>query len=98
MTTGAVREDKIAKASARTTGADWLGALEGMREKLKGESELLVLFGDSVKGEGVRKKLVEFGVSLGIPGEVHLPGGLFEFARRDGHGAVAGSGSRISCR
>jgi NADH-quinone oxidoreductase subunit G len=37
-----------------------------MREKLKGESELLVLFGDSVKGEGVRK-LVAFGESLGIP-------------------------------
>jgi NADH-quinone oxidoreductase subunit G len=65
-TSGEVREDKIAKASARTTDAGWLTAVEAMGEKLKGEKELLVLFGDSVKGEGV-KKLVAFGESLGIP-------------------------------
>ncbi|MBL8239464.1 MAG: NADH-quinone oxidoreductase subunit NuoG [Bryobacterales bacterium] len=65
-TPGAVREDKIAKASARTADGNWLPAVESMAEKLKGEKELLVLFGDSVKGEGVRK-LVAFGESLGIP-------------------------------
>ncbi len=65
-TSGAVREDKIAKGSVRTTDSEWLAGVESMREKLKGESELLVLFGDSVKGEGVRK-LVAFGESLGIP-------------------------------
>jgi len=65
-TTGAVREDKIAKATVRTTETDWLSAVESMREKLKGETELLVLFGDAVKGDGVRK-LVDLGESLGIP-------------------------------
>ena len=65
-TPGAVREDKIAKAAARTTDGNWLPAVEAMAEKLKGEKELLVLFGDTVKGEGVRK-LVAFGESLGIP-------------------------------
>ncbi len=65
-TPGAVREDKIAKGVARTAEGDWLSGVESLREKLKGESELLVLFGDSVKGEGVRK-LVAFGESLGVP-------------------------------
>jgi NADH-quinone oxidoreductase subunit G len=65
-TAGPVREDKIAKSLARTTESDWRSGVESLREKLKGESELLVLFGDSVKGEGVRK-LVEFGESLGVP-------------------------------
>ena len=65
-TPGAVREDKIAKGVARTTEGDWLSGVESLREKLKGEKELLVLFGDSVKGEGVRK-LVAFGESLGVP-------------------------------
>lgn len=65
-TPGEVREDKIAKGVARTTESDWLTGVESLREKLKGETELLVLFGDTVKGEGVRK-LVDLGVSLGIP-------------------------------
>jgi len=65
-TPGAVREDKIGKAAVRTTDSDWLTGVESMREKLKGETELLVLFGDAVKGAGV-SKLVEFGESLGIP-------------------------------
>jgi len=65
-TPGEVREDKIAKGVARITESDWFSGVESLREKLKGETELLVLFGDTVRGEGVRK-LVDLGVSLGIP-------------------------------
>jgi NADH-quinone oxidoreductase subunit G len=55
-----VREDKYAAATVR--GADY----ESLGEKLKAEPELVILFDDSVKGDGLRK-LVEFGESLGIP-------------------------------
>jgi NADH-quinone oxidoreductase subunit G len=55
-----VREDHYAAATVR--GGDY----ESLREQLKGEPELVILFDDSVKGEGVRK-LVEFGASLGTP-------------------------------
>jgi NADH-quinone oxidoreductase subunit G len=65
-TPGVVREDKIAKASVRTAGDDWFPGVESFRDKLKAEPELIVLYGDCVKGDGVRK-LVEFGESLGIP-------------------------------
>ena len=37
-----------------------------MRDKLKAEAELVIVFGDAVKGESLRK-LVAFGDSLGIP-------------------------------
>ncbi len=43
-----------------------LEALEDLRDKLKAEPELVILFNDSVKGDDIAK-LVEFGESLGIP-------------------------------
>src|ERR1022692_2019441 len=55
-----VREDQYATASVR--GRDY----EGLREKLKAEPELVVVFDDSYKGDDIRK-LVEFGEGLGIP-------------------------------
>ena len=58
-----VREDKYATLSVRSSG---LAALEDMRDKLKGEPELVVLFDDSIKGGDIAK-LVDFGESLGIP-------------------------------
>ncbi len=58
-----VREDKYSTLSVRASG---LEALEGMRDKLKAEPELVVLFDDSIKGADIGK-LVEFGESLGIP-------------------------------
>ncbi len=58
-----VREDKYSAVSVRASG---LEALEGMRDKLKSESELVVLFDDSIKGADIAK-LVDFGESLGIP-------------------------------
>lgn len=66
-TPGPVREDKYSTQSARVAGpADYFAALEQMREKLKGEPGLVILFNDVIKGEDVRK-LVDFGESLGIP-------------------------------
>ncbi len=55
-----VREDKYSTASVR--GRDYAS----LRDRLKAEPELVILFDDSVKGDDVRK-LVEFGESLGIP-------------------------------
>jgi NADH-quinone oxidoreductase subunit G len=55
-----VREDKYAAAVVR--GRDY----ESLRDKLKTEPELVILFDDSFKGDDIRK-LVDFGESLGIP-------------------------------
>ena len=60
VTEGPVREDKYATASLR--GADY----ERLRDQLKGEPNLVILYGDSVQGDAVRK-LVDFAGSLGVP-------------------------------
>ncbi len=60
VTAGPVREDKYATATVR--GRDY----ESLREKLSKESELVILFDDSYRGEDIRS-LVAFGASLGIP-------------------------------
>ena len=65
VTAGPVREDKYAVAGVRVDGPDYFRALEGLRDKLHAEPELVILFDDSIKGEDVRK-LVDFGESLGI--------------------------------
>jgi NADH-quinone oxidoreductase subunit G len=59
-TRGPVREDKYAVASLR--GGDY----QSLRDRLKAEPELAIVFDDQVKGDDIRK-LVEFGESLGIP-------------------------------
>ncbi len=61
-----VREDKVAIASARAERGRELDAIEGWRDRLKAEPELVILFSDAIKGDGVRR-LVDFGKSLGIP-------------------------------
>ncbi|MBK9167431.1 MAG: NADH-quinone oxidoreductase subunit NuoG [Bryobacterales bacterium] len=61
-----VREDKYAAAAIRCDAAGELAALETLREKLANEPELVIVFGDTVKGDAVRK-LVAFGSSLGKP-------------------------------
>ena len=66
VTWGPVREDNYAVRSVRVPEGEELAGLEDLREQLRGESELVILFGDVIKGEGV-KKLVAFGDSLGIP-------------------------------
>jgi NADH-quinone oxidoreductase subunit G len=55
-----VREDKYAAAIVR--GRDY----ESLRDKLKAEKDLVILFDDSYKGAEI-EKLVAFGNSLGIP-------------------------------
>ncbi len=66
VTANAVREDKIATKSVRAVRGSEVEALGDVRASLATESELLIVFGDSVKGDALRK-LVEFGESLGFP-------------------------------
>ncbi len=89
VTPGPVREDKYAFKSVRAAEGRELEAVEGLREQLKGEADLVILFGDTVKGDAVRK-LVAFGDSLGIPVKYVRIGGLFEFARRFRRGTWTG--------
>jgi NADH-quinone oxidoreductase subunit G len=69
VTPGPVREDQYSVASVRVRGpapADYFQALASLRDKLKAEPELVILFDDSLHGTSV-SRLVEFGESLGIP-------------------------------
>jgi NADH-quinone oxidoreductase subunit G len=66
VTTGPVREDNYAAASVRVAQGGELDAVETLRDRLKAEPELVIVFGDAIKGEAVRR-LVDFGESLGIP-------------------------------
>jgi NADH-quinone oxidoreductase subunit G len=61
-----VREENYGTKSLHVAAGSELEALPQLRDALAAESELVILFNDSVKGEGVRQ-LVEFGQSLGIP-------------------------------
>ncbi len=63
---GPTREDANAKRVVTTAAGEELSGLEQLRAELAAESELVILFGDAVKGSGVRD-LVAFGDSLGIP-------------------------------
>jgi NADH-quinone oxidoreductase subunit G len=65
VTPGPVREDNYGITARAETGKEF-EALEGLREKLKAEPELAILFGGGIKGDAIRK-LVAFGDSLGIP-------------------------------
>ncbi len=66
VTAGPVREDHQAVASVRVEKGGEIAGVESLRDKLKAESELVIVFGDAVQGDAVRK-LVAFGDSLGIP-------------------------------
>jgi NADH-quinone oxidoreductase subunit G len=66
VTCGPVREDRYAVRAVRTSEDEELSGLNGLRDQLKAETELVVLFGDAIKGERVNE-LVAFGDSLGIP-------------------------------
>jgi NADH-quinone oxidoreductase subunit G len=66
VTPGPVREDKYAARSVRVAEGAELNALEGLRDSLKAEASLIILYGDTIRGEAVRQ-LVAFGNSLGIP-------------------------------
>jgi NADH-quinone oxidoreductase subunit G len=66
VTSGPVREDHQAVASVRVQKGGELAGVESLRDKLKAEGDLVILFGDAIQGESLRK-LVAFGDSLGIP-------------------------------
>ncbi|MFB3777967.1 MAG: NADH-quinone oxidoreductase subunit NuoG [Bryobacteraceae bacterium] len=66
VTPGPVREDSISTLSVRVEPGRELSSLTSLRETLKAEPELVILFGDAIKGADVRR-LVDFGDSLGIP-------------------------------
>ncbi len=65
VTHGVVREDSYATTVRAEAGQEF-EVLEGLREKLAAEPELIILFGASIRGEAVQR-LVAFGDSLGIP-------------------------------
>src|SRR5207248_457448 len=71
-----VREDRYATASLRIERGGELKAIESLRDKLAAEPELVILFGDAIHGDGVRR-LVDFGGSLGIPVQY---GGLVDYS------------------
>ncbi len=66
VTEGPVREDKYSAAQVRMARGEELAGVEQLRERLAAEPELLVLYGDAIRGVAVRR-LVAFGDSLGIP-------------------------------
>jgi NADH-quinone oxidoreductase subunit G len=66
VTPGPVREANYAVKSLIAEPGREFDALESLREPLAAEPELVILFGDVIKGDAVRR-LVAFGDSLGIP-------------------------------
>jgi NADH-quinone oxidoreductase subunit G len=66
VTPGPVREQKQAVRSIMTVPGQELADVESLRDQLKAEPELAMVFGDAIKGDGIHK-LVAFGDSLGIP-------------------------------
>ncbi|HEY3744324.1 MAG TPA: NADH-quinone oxidoreductase subunit NuoG [Bryobacteraceae bacterium] len=66
VTQGPVREDKYSVSRVRVEAGKELEGVQSLRDNLASETSLVIIFGDAIKGEGVRK-LVAFGDSLGIP-------------------------------
>ncbi|MBM3758851.1 MAG: NADH-quinone oxidoreductase subunit NuoG [Acidobacteria bacterium] len=66
VTPGPVREAKYSAQSIEVPVGGEFDALRNLTETLKGEQELVILFGDSIKGQRVRD-LVEWASGLGIP-------------------------------
>jgi NADH-quinone oxidoreductase subunit G len=66
VTPGPVREEDFAVKSLHSREGAELEAVESLAESLRAEQELVILFGDAIKGDAIRR-LVAFGDSLGIP-------------------------------
>lgn len=66
VTPGPVREAKYSAASVEVPQGQEFDALNQLTEQLKGEKELVILFGDTIKGQRVRD-LVAWAGTLGIP-------------------------------
>jgi NADH-quinone oxidoreductase subunit G len=63
---GIVREEKQGATAIHVQKGGELAAVESLRDKLKAEGDLVILFGDGIQGDALRN-LVAFGDSLGIP-------------------------------
>ncbi len=63
---GPVRENQYATRSITVEPGGEIDALPQLWDALKAEPELVILYGDAIQGDAVRK-LVGFGDSLGIP-------------------------------
>lgn len=66
ITPGPVREDNQATRSLRVDKGGEVEALGSLAAELKQAGGVVILYGDPVKGDAVRK-LVDFGESLGVP-------------------------------
>ncbi len=66
VTPGPVREAKYSAASVIVPAGQEFDALNKLTGQLKGEKELVILFGDTIKGQRVRD-LVAWAGTLGIP-------------------------------
>jgi NADH-quinone oxidoreductase subunit G len=66
VTANGVREDKYSFKSVRAKAGEEIAALDQIRVALAAEPELLIVFGDTVKGTAIRQ-LVEFGNTLPFP-------------------------------
>ncbi|HYI94651.1 MAG TPA: NADH-quinone oxidoreductase subunit NuoG [Bryobacteraceae bacterium] len=66
VTEGPVRERKYARITRIAPPASQLDEVEELRGELTAAGELVIVFGDTIKGDGIRR-LVAFGDSLGIP-------------------------------
>ena len=66
ITADSVREDKYSFKSVRAKAGEEIAALDQIRVALTAEPELLIVFGDTVKGAAIRQ-LVEFGNTLPFP-------------------------------
>jgi len=91
VTPGPIRENAYAVAAVTAAPGGEIDAVEQLRDKLKSEGELVVVFGDAIRGEAVRR-LVAFGDSLGIPVK-YVP--LVDYSNSRGAydmGLVPGSG------
>jgi NADH-quinone oxidoreductase subunit G len=66
VTTGEVREDNQATAKVRVQKGGEFAGVQSLADKLKAEGDLVIVFGDAIQGETLRK-LIAFGDSLGIP-------------------------------
>jgi NADH-quinone oxidoreductase subunit G len=66
VTPGPIRENTYTVAALTAAPGTEIDALEQLRDKLTAEPELVIVYGDSIKGDAVRR-LVAFADSLGIP-------------------------------
>lgn len=66
VTEGPVRERKYARQMRIAQPAQQMDAVESLRTELASHGELVILFGDTIKGDAIRR-LVAFGDSLGVP-------------------------------